>query len=315
MTNTVQSIEVTASGAALSATVCGIEFSNPVTPEVAEALVQIWAEHLVLLFPGQDVTDDQLLSIADVFGGRQVAGSRAYLLKAGHEPGKSARVLKEAAISVVSNLDDNGRPVKFTDAVGSLALKWHSDNSYVETPPRGSLLHARVVPTNGGGLTSFNNQYLAYERLPNPLKARIEGLHICHDNTRNTAGRLRPTLAAPKTRHDIEGPSHPIVRIHPLTKRRALYLGRHYEWPSSYVVELDDDQSEALLAELWSYATNPDLAWTHDWSAGDLVLWDNRCTMHARTAIDHSQPRVMHRALVKGEAVMSPWAAQSAGTG
>ena len=309
MTNTLQAIEVVASAAALGATVRGMNLAEPVAAEVADELVRIWAEHLVLLFPAQDLSDEQLLSVADVFGGRQVAGSRAYLLKAGHEPGKSARVSKTAAISVVSNLDDSGKPTKLTDAVGSLALKWHSDNSYVETPPRGSLLHARVVPDNGGGLTSFNNQYLAYQRLPDPLKARIEGLHVCHDNTRNTAGRLRPTVERPKSRADIAGPSHPIVRLHPLSGRRALYLGRHYEWPSSYIVELDDEQSEALLAELWGYATQPDLAWTHDWSAGDLLLWDNRCTMHARTAIDHTQPRVMHRALVKGEAVISPWAA------
>lgn len=307
MTNSVQNIEVTPSGAALSATVRGVDFSKPVPADVAAELVRIWGEHLVLLFPDQDLSDEDLLKVADAFGGRQVAGSRAYLLKAGHEPGKSANVSKTAAISVVTNLGKDGKPVKFTDAVGSLSLKWHSDNSYVETPPRGSLLHARVVPVDGGGLTSFNNQYLAYERLPDALKKRIEGLHICHDNTRNTAGRLRPTVDAPKSRADIAGPAHPLVRIHPLTRRPALYLGRHYEFPSSYIVELDDDASEALLAELWDYATQDDLAWTHDWSVGDLLLWDNRCTMHARSVVDHTQPRVMHRALVKGEPVISAW--------
>lgn len=315
MTNTVQAIEVTASGAALSATVRGVNLSEPISAEVAQALVRIWAEHLVLLFPGQDLDDEGLLCVADVFGGRQVAGSRAYMVKAGHQPGKSDRVSKTATISVVSNLDDDGKPTKITDAVGSLALKWHTDNSYVETPPRGSLLHAKRLPTNGGGLTSFNNQYLSYERLPDALKSRIEGLHVCHDNTRNTAGRLRPTVEPPKSRADIAGPAHPIVRVHPLTNRRALYLGRHYEWPSSYVVELSDDDSEALLAELWAYATQPDLAWTHDWTVGDVLLWDNRCTMHARSMVDHTQPRVLHRALVKGEPVVSPWAADQKAVG
>jgi taurine dioxygenase len=309
MTNTVQAIEVSPSGAALGAAVHGVNLATPICADVARELVRIWAEHLVLLFPGQDLDDEGLLAVADAFGGRQVAGSRAFLMKAGHEPGKSPRVSKTAAISVVSNLDDNGKPVKVTDAVGSLALKWHTDNSYVETPPRGSLLHAKMIPTDGGGLTSFNNQYMSYERLPDALRARIEGLHVCHDNTRNTAGRFRPTVVPPKSRTDITGPSHPIVRIHPLTNRRALYLGRHYEWPSSYVVELNDDDSEALLAELWGYATQLDLAWTHDWTVGDVLLWDNRCTMHARTAVDHNQPRVLHRALVKGEPIVSAWAA------
>ena len=105
------------------------------------------------------------------------------------------------------------------------ALPKRGYSVYVKTPPRGSLLHARAVPVRGGGLTSSNYQYLAYERLPEPLKKRIEGLHICHDNTRNTAGRLRPTVELPSTRADITGPLHPIVRIHPLTRRRALIKG------------------------------------------------------------------------------------------
>lgn len=307
MNQVADKLDVIPTGCALGAEVRGVRFSEPVTHSMAEELQAIWARHLVLLFRAQDLTDEDLLRVADAFGGQQVAGSRAYMVKAGHEPGKSARVSKHPAISVVSNLDQQGKPVKVTEAIGSLSLKWHSDNSYVETPPRGSLLHARVVPVDGGGQTSFNNQYLAYERLPDALKQRIEGLHICHDNTRNTAGLFRPTVTPPESRADIQGPRHPVVRVHPVTGKRALYLGRHYEWPSSYIVELDDTQSEALLAELWQHATDEALSWTHDWTVGDLILWDNRCTMHARSTIDHTQPRVMHRTLIKGEDVVSAW--------
>lgn len=299
-------LEVIPTGCALGAEVRGVDFSREVSDGLMAQLQTIWGEHLVLLFRNQTLEDEDLLRAADTFGGRQVAGSRAYLLKAGHEPGKSARLSAHESISVISNLDQSGQPIKVNEATGSLSLKWHTDNSYVETPPRGSLLHARVVPVDGGGLTSFSNQYQAYENLPEALRARIEGLHICHDNTRNTSGRLRPTVAAPTSRDDIKGPAHPIVRVHPQTGKSALYLGRHYEWPSSYIVELDDDESEKLLAELWGYATDEALTWTHDWQAGDLLLWDNRCTMHARSAIDSSQPRVMHRVLIKGEAVVAP---------
>ena len=195
-----------------------------------------------------------------------------------------------------------------------MSLKWHSDNSYVEVPPTGSLLHAYEVPSKEyGGATSFNNQYLAYETLSDDLKWVIEGKHCVHDDHRNTSGLLRPTKKKPEQREDITGPSHPLVRIHPVTGKRALYLGRHYEWPSSYIPELDDKESEAVLAKLWEAATDDSLMWSHDdWQAGDLLMWDNRCTMHARSPVDHSQPRVLHRTLIKGNPVISAWDRPSA---
>lgn len=306
MNGATNSIVATPTGAALGAQVTGVDFREPTSAQMRERLLQIWADHLVLLFRDQQLNDDQLLGVADAFGGRQVAGSRAFFLKAGHQPGNSTRVAEKAAITVISNLDDSGKLTP--DAGGNASLKWHTDNSYIEVPPSGSLLHAHQVPVEGGGLTSFNNQYMAYESLPDDLKQRIEGKHIRHDNVRNTTGAFRPTVKPPQSRADITGPVHPAVRIHPLTGRRALYLGRHYEWPSSHIVELNDAESEALLAQLWSYATRDDLAWTHSWKEGDLLLWDNRCAMHARTSVDHTQHRIMHRALVKGEAVVSAWA-------
>lgn len=310
--NTLAAIDVIPSGRALGAEVRGVDFARPLPADVQDEIRRLWAEHLVLLFRGQKLDDDRLLAAAETFGGQQEAGSRAFFLKAGHRPGETHRLARHANISIVSNLDDTGKPVKFTDSIGSLELKWHSDNSYVEVPPAGSLLHAHIVPVNGGGQTSFNDQYLAYETLPDDLKERIEGKHIRHDNTRNTAGRFRPTVEPPKSRDDITGPVHPIVRIHPVTGRRALYLGRHYAFPSSHIVELDDAESEEVLNRLWDYATRDALKWTHDWAVGDLLLWDNRCTMHARSPVDHSQPRVLHRALIKGEPVISAWGADAA---
>ena len=310
--NTLEAIEVIPSGKALGAEVRGIDFAQPVPEAVGREIERIWGEHLVLLFRGLELTDDRLLAATEIFGGQQPAGSRDYFLKAGFKPGESHRVAKLAGISIISNLDKDGKPVKVTEASGSLELKWHTDNSYVETPPKGSLLHAHIVPLNGGGRTSFNNQYLAYESLPDDLKQRIEGKHIRHDSMRNTSGRFRPNVTPPTSRAEMKGPIHPIVRIHPLTGKRALYLGRHYEWPSSYIVEMDDAESEAVMTELWQYATQDRLKWTHDWAAGDLLLWDNRCTMHARTPVDHAQPRVLHRALIKGEPVISAWAAGAA---
>jgi taurine dioxygenase len=306
--NTLSAIEVVPSGDALGAEVRGIDFAHPVPDEVRDRLVQIWVDHLVLLFRGLKLDDDQLLATAELFGGQQAAKSRDFFLEAGFKPGENDRVATRPGISIISNVDSKGNAGVVSEADRSLSLKWHSDNSYVEVPPTGSLLHAHVVPVDGGGETAFNNQYLAYENLSEELKAAIEGKHCVHDDHRNTSAKLRPTKAQPKTRHDITGPSHPLVRIHPVSGKRALYLGRHYEWPSSYIVELNDQDSEALLGKLWGAASHASLTWTHgDWRAGDLLMWDNRCTMHARAPVDHSQARVMHRTLIKGDPVISAW--------
>ena len=111
-------------------------------------------------------------------------------------------------------------------------------------------------------------------------------------------------MTLPTCREEVVGPAHPMVRMHPDTGRVALYLGRRSPAPSSYVVELEDALSEALLDELWAHATQGAFVWAHRWRPGDVLMWDNRCTIHSRTAVDPAQPRLMHRALIKGEPVV-----------
>ena len=98
---------------------------------------------------------------------------------------------------------------------------------------------------------------------------------------------------------------HPLVRVHPVTKKRALYLGRRRDWPSNYIIGLSNEESEALLDKLWAHATQPKYAWGHKWRVGDLVLWDNRCCMHYRSEVDAAQPRVLYRTVVKGDPVIA----------
>lgn len=297
-------VRVTPSGRPLGAVVEGVDLSQPLTGQVKAAVAEAWRDNLVLLFRDQKISDEDLLAMAEALGGTQATKSREYYLKAGMGE-KSGRVSAMAGISIISNLDENGKPVAFHAGSGSQELKWHTDNSYVETPPKGSILHALQTPKDGGGHTSFANQYLAYERLPDDLKARLPGLHIKQDDSRNTAGGLRPTRELPASRDAVTGPVHPLVRVHPETGRTALYLGRRYAAPSSHVVELPDAESEALLDKLWAAATAPDLTWTHkDWRPGDVLMWDNRCTLHARTQVDPTQAREMHRTLIKGEPVV-----------
>ena len=296
-------MEVIPSGRILGAEVRGVDLSRALETAERAAILDAWHAHLVLLFRDQRLSDEDLLRLAEVFGGAQVAGSRGYYVKAGYGT-KSGRISKHPGISIVSNLDENGNPVTVHSGTGSLPLTYHTDNSYVETPPKGSLLYGLQTPVEGGGDTSFVNQYEAFDTLPERLRTQIEGLHIKHDTSRNTAGSVRPTAALPATYDDVVGPVHPIVRVHPDTGRKALYLGRRYAAPSSHIVEMPNEEGEVLLDELWAHATDDRLSWTQHWRPNDLLMWDNRCTMHARSAIDSTQPRELHRTLIAGEAVI-----------
>ena len=183
---------------------------------------------------------------------------------------------------------------------------WHSDNSYVDVPPAGSMLYSLEVPIDGGGDTSFNNQYLAYDELPDDLKRAVEGRFQRQDSSRNSAGVLRPTAKLPTRPEEVEGPIHPLVRVHPVTGKRALYLGRRRVWPSNYILGLSNAESEALLDRLWAHATQPEVTRGRT-SVERQVNWfvlgqrlGPACTITPRST--SRQRRVMHRTRDQGRA-------------
>jgi taurine dioxygenase len=311
--NSLAAFRVVPSGAAVGAEIQGVDFSLPVPDDVQAALRRAWADHMVLLVRGQRIDDDQLLATSLIFGPPHEPASRKYHVDAGHAVDDSFMVSKHSNITIISNLGPDGTPVMDNGGLGSYEVVWHTDNSYVKVPPAGSMLYSLEVPVNGGGDTSFNNQYLAYEELPDDLKRAIEGKYQVHDSSRNSAGVLRPGVKLPTRPEEVEGPTHPLVRVHPATGRRALYLGRRRVWPSNYIVGLPNDESERLLDRLWAHATQPRYAWTHQWKVGDILLWDNRCCMHYRTEVDTNQRRVMHRTTIKGDPLVAPWEAQPKG--
>jgi taurine dioxygenase len=302
--NQPQDMQIIPTGAALGAEIRGLDLSQPV-PEASKVLLrQAWADHLVLLWRGQQLPDLSFLEAAGIFGKTKEPAARKYQVEGGYKVGGKVVPL-HPHVSLISNLDEEGHPVMNNGDLGSYEVVWHSDNSYVEQPPAGSMLYARIIPTRGGE-TFFSNQYQAYDELSGDLKQAIAGRHQVHDASRNSAGILRPTVKLPTTPEEVLGPQHPLVRVHPVTGKKALYLGRRRDWPSNYIVGLSNSDSEQLLDALWAHATQPKYAWGHrDWRVGDLVLWDNRCAMHYRSEVDSTQVRLLYRTVITGEAVIA----------
>lgn len=293
--NSLAALEVCSTGRAVGAEIRGVDLSQPIPADLAAALRAAWLDRLVLLFRGQYLDAAHYLEAARIFGEPVEGGARRYMKAAGMTLDDQFPEL-----TILSNLDETGRPVRDNGGLGSLEVVWHSDNSYVEAPPAGSCLYSLEVPTHSGN-TSFNNQYLAYETLPAELKAAIAGKRSKQDASRNSAGVLRPGLKVPEQPEDVPGPMHPLVRIHPDTGRTALYLGRRRLYPSQYIEGMSEAESEALLAKLWDHATRDELSWTHVWKPGDFLVWDNRCAMHYREEVDDTQRRVMFRTQFAGQ--------------
>ena len=305
--NTLATFKVLPTGKAVGAEIQGMDLSRPISQDVQAALRDAWAKHMVIYWRGQTISDDQLMDVSAVFGPPHTAAARKYHLNVGEHVDDEYMISRHPSVSIISNVGRDGKPVMDNGGLGSYEVVWHTDNSYVQTPPAGSMLYSLEVPMNGGGDTSFNNQYRAYEELPDDLKRAIEGKSQVHDSSRNSAGVLRPGVKLPTQPEEVEGPTHPLVRVHPVTGKRALYLGRRRVWPSNYIHGFSNADSEALLDKLWAHATQEKYAWTHYWNVGDCILWDNRCCMHYRTEVDVNQRRIMHRTTIKGEVVQAPW--------
>jgi taurine dioxygenase len=290
-----QSVTVRPTGAALGADIEGVDLSRDLSAETVEAIKAAWGEHLVLRFRGQRLDDDRLMRFSAHFGELDLAPVIA-AARAKTADGGEVETVEDGPsyVSVISNIVENGKAI---GALGNYESIWHTDMSYNRDPPCASALYALEVPPSGGD-TGFANMYLAYERLPEALRREIEGRRCRHDSSRNSAGELRRGMSEVTDPREAPGASHPIVRTHPVTGRKALFLGRRR---NAYIEGMPLDESERLLDRLWEHATRRDLAWYQQWRVGDLVMWDNRCTLHRRDEFDPSTRRLMHRTQIKGD--------------
>ena len=266
---------------------------QPLSPIDRDQILAAWHNHLVVRFRGQPMTDEQHMAFTRNFGELEFAADKLVQNRYGVGSNTVNRAGVPPQIAVISNIIENGKPI---GGLGSGEAFWHTDSSFVEVSPAGSFLRAIEVPPSGGA-TYFLNMYSAYETLPETLKQRIAGLEAIHAMTHSSSGEPRKGFENITDVSQVPGPRHPLVRTHPDTGRKCLFLGRRL---NSYICGLPVADSEALLNQLWAHATQEKFTWRQDWQVGDLIIWDNRCAMHRRDPFDPNARRLMHRTQTKG---------------
>jgi taurine dioxygenase len=266
----------------IGAEVGGVDLARLSDRQVG-AIKEAWYRHDVLVFREQRLTDDHLLAFSRHFGvldppPNQGAGRKS-------PPGYPD-------VYVVSNVvDAQGEPI---GALGDGEAAWHTDMSYIAQPPDASMLYSLEIPPRGGD-TSFASMKAALAAMPKALVERIRSLDIKHDGTYDSGGYVRKGMTPSKDPRTSVGTPHPIVIQHPVSGAPGLYLGRRL---NAYIMGLEVAESERLLDEIWSYVETA--VYRHRWAVGDLVLWDNRTTMHKRDAFDPKARRIMHRTQIRG---------------
>jgi taurine dioxygenase len=274
----------------VGAEILDVDLRN-VAASTQEQINAAFARHGALLFRNQKISDDDLLVFSRGLGDLDPPPNQ--------ENGRLSPP-DYPDIYVVSNvLDTAGAPI---GALGSGEAVWHTDMSYLDIPPFASMLYALEIP-DAGGNTWLCSMVGAASELPDHLRKAIAGRRIKHDGTYNSGGFLRKGVTPTDDPHKAPGAWHPSLCTHPETGEEMLYLGRRR---NSYVEGYDADGSARLLDDLWDYATQPKFSYEHRWRIGDLLLWDNRSTMHRRDPFDNAQRRVMHRTQIKGKSAPVP---------
>jgi taurine dioxygenase len=273
---------------ALGAEIAGIDLREDLSAETFAEILDTWHKHLVILFRNQSLSEGDQIRFAQRFGELQ---KRTRPPEAINESGHTKY---PQLTMLVSNIRENGK------LIGSLPdgeMHFHSDQCYLEKPATGTFLYALEVPSEGGD-TLFLNMYKAYEELPSEIKARVDGrkalnAYLYDSTTRAVNGSKVDLTAHP---HFIQ----PIVRTHPDTKRKALYVNRLMTFT---VDGMDEGEGGALLNKLFDHIEEDRFIYAHHWRVGDLVLWDNRCTLHARKDFSDKERRLLRRYTVLGDRV------------
>jgi taurine dioxygenase len=261
----------------VGAEIMGVDLSKPLSDEVFAKVLDTWHEKLVILLRDQHLTEDDQFRFGERFGPPAVTHTKRF-------------TTKNPAIMLISNIRENG------EVIGALPdgeMHFHSDQCHQEQPAMASMLYALEVPSKGGN-TLFANAYQAYETLPESIKKRIEGHKALNAYDYDRAATLRGT----KVRDGIPSCWHPIVRTHPATGKRALYVNRLM---TIQIEGMSETESDDLLNTLFEHQERPEFIYEHVWRPRDVVLWDNRCALHARTDFSANERRLLRRLTILGE--------------
>lgn len=281
-----QSFEIRPLDGGLGAELVGLDLSRPLNPQDFARVHGAHLEHKLLIFRDQRITPAQQVAFSRRFGELQI-----HVLK-------QFQLAGQPEVFVISNIVENGQPVGLGDA----GKFWHSDLSYKEVPSLGSMLYAQELPEEGGD-TLFADQQRAYETLPEALRRAIEGKRAVHSYTARYddevfEGIRRPQLTAEQLA-EVRTVEHPVVRTHPETGRKGLFVNENF---TTHIVGVPEEESRQILAELFAHSARPEFVYRHQWQPNDLLFWDNRSLIHLATGCPNHLRRRMHRTTIQGDA-------------
>jgi taurine dioxygenase len=265
---------------ALGAEIIGVDLRQEMDERVTAQVRETWHENLVILLRDQHLSEEDEVRFAERFGPPAVIHTKQFMQK-------------HPAVMLISNIREDGKPI---GALPDGEMHFHSDQCYQERPAMASMLYAIEVPSKGGN-TLFANAYAAYETLPEAIKRRIEGRRALNAYDYDTAATKRGTKVA----DGVPTYLHPMVRTHPATDRKALYVNRLM---TVRIEDMPEEESTELLDFLFDHQEQRQFIYEHVWRVGDILMWDNRCTLHARTDFSAGERRLMRRVTILGEKPM-----------
>jgi taurine dioxygenase len=270
---------------ALGAEVKGIDLRQALDEDAIKTIKTAFDQHVVLVFRGQDLSEDDQLRTAGYFGTVHIRRRPANARTPGGD--------YDTPFMLVTNIVENGKPI---GAFGDGEMWFHHDTSYYPKPHRATLLYSMKLP-NQGGNTCFSNMYKAYENIPHALRDQLEGRNVLqiHDYKRRERIDLDKVDIGSILHHE-----QPIFITHPATGRKALYISRLM---SARIEGLSREESEAALNQLFDISEDSSIIYEHEWRLGDLVIWDNWSSIHARRDFPREQPRLMRRLTIEGQAM------------
>jgi taurine dioxygenase len=266
----------------IGAEIRGIDLREKPSDDVVKAIYQAWLDHLVIVFPGQQLSQDDLLRVTGFFG---ELGERSRPPK--YFPKGYDSILP--GIMLITNIRENGEPI---GALPDGEMMFHHDTIHKEIPTKATMLYSVEIPSTGGD-TLFASGYAAYETLDRKIRDKLEGKNALHHY--NYGSTVRGDGKGTEAYGEM---IHPVFRTHEDTNRKAVYVNRLM---TVKVLDMDEAESEDLLNAVFDHSEKPELVYTHKWRVGDLLLWDNRCSSHARTDFPSSERRLMLRTTIKGE--------------